>query len=137
MRQSTSLGYYAKCYRIAAQVPREKYITGKKLLKLREHVCTYAQVLIRARTNASRRNLQINAPVRIFFRVTRVSWRAPGSGFVFFPRFFCFLSCPCVIRDNKIFRHVYLTKIHFPLFFTPHRPRRIRQLLACPFDRLE
>lgn len=86
----------------------------------------YAQVLIRARTNASRRNLQINAPERIFFRVARVPWRAPVSGFVFFLPFFLFLSCPCVIRDNKIFRHVYLTKIHFPLFFTPHRSRRTR-----------
>lgn len=95
-----SLGYYAKRYRIVARASQEKYITGKKLLKVRVHARTHTyvhtqQVRIRARTNASCRNLQINVPERIFYRVARVPWRAPGSGFVFsfFLPFFLFLSC--------------------------------------------
>lgn len=50
--------------------------------------------------------------------------RALGSSFVrlfsllFLVSFFlCFYRAPCVIRDNKIFGHVYLTKIHFFLLF--------------------
>lgn len=102
----------------------------------RTHTCANNPVCMHACTHAcARADMQhaeiheINAPERIFYRVARSQCaRVPGSSLSRFPptssshprwRSLFFLSIvPCVIRDNKIFRHVYLTEIHFPVFFT-------------------